>query len=101
MATISERLRRVIAEGIDGEFAPVCLCEDAIAYIEKLEKRYASAEVILGRCKQAVVYADSELSAYGHGRPLDRDIALEVSDLCRKSYKDIVAWLLEVNDGVE
>ena len=74
--------------------------------MKTIPERLLSAEAILERCKQAVVYADSELSAYGHGRPLDRDVALEVSDLCRKSYKEIVGWILEahiteVEDGVE
>jgi hypothetical protein len=52
----------------------------------------AAAEALLQRCKLTVLDADSELSAYGHGRPLDKPEALRISDACRSAYKEIVAW---------
>ena len=61
---------------------------------EKLRERLAAAEAVLERCKIAVIGADSEMSAYGHGRPLDKESALRVSSMCRRSYDEIVAWLL-------
>lgn len=64
------------------------------AEIKRLRERLAAAEAVLERCKIAVIDADSEMSAYGHGRPLDKESALRVSGMCRRSYGEIVAWLL-------
>lgn len=64
------------------------------AEIASLTARLAAAEAVMERCKLAVIEADSELSAYGHGRHLDKDVAISVSAMCRKSYKEIVAWML-------
>ena len=45
------------------------------------------ARQVLEAVSGALVAADSELSAYGHGRPLDKAMALQVSDLCRSAYE--------------
>ena len=41
-----------------------------------------------------------ELSAYAAGRPLDKDVASQVSTGCRDVYKRIVAFLLGTTEGV-
>ncbi len=49
---------------------------------------------LLQDCKLAVLEADSELSAYAASRPLEKDTALRVVQLCRQAYRRIVSRLL-------
>jgi hypothetical protein len=77
--------------------ANVSLCEEN----RTLRERLASDLVALDRWKLAVVEADSELSAYAAGRPLDKETALRVSGVCRAAYKEIVDKMLGRGEAAE
>ncbi len=56
---------------------------------------------LLNQCKLAVLEADSELSAFAAGRPLDKATAEHVYGMCREAYKAIVARMLQKDDGAQ
>jgi len=59
------------------------------------DKRLPTADqALLNDVKLALIEADSELSAYAAGRPLDKAVACRVSQMCRQAYGRVVEKML-------
>ncbi len=58
-------------------------------------KQNSRLRSVLETCKLALIDANSEMSAYAAYRPLSIKAAERVAEMCRRSYKEIQAMLLE------
>lgn len=62
--------------------------EDAVLYVKAMNT-IVDLEQQLSEVRSVLIEADSNLSAYGHGRPLEKHEAVRISEMCRDAYMAI------------